>query len=77
MPQGQPRESHSAVETEAESVAYVVARHFGLADLNSPNYLALWNADSKVIRAHIERISQCASQIITALETNSQPTLEE
>lgn len=34
------------LELEAESVAYVVARHFGLGGLASPNYIALHRADA-------------------------------
>ena len=36
-------------ELEAESVAYVVAKHFGLSDLHSPNYVALHGADAEKI----------------------------
>ena len=46
----------SVKELEAESVAYVVARHFGLEGLASPNYMALHGADAEMIRAHMERI---------------------
>ena len=55
-------------ELKAESVAYVVARHFGLEHLNSPNYAALWGADAAAILAHLERIRDTAAQIITGLE---------
>jgi hypothetical protein len=65
---GEQRPSREVMETQAEAIAYVVARHFGLGDLNSPNYLALWDANTTVIRTHMERISTCARQIITALE---------
>ena len=43
---GQPRLIHTIMELEAEAVAYVVARHFGMTDLASPNYVALHGADS-------------------------------
>lgn len=75
--QGQCQPSREAMETEAEAVAYVVARHFGLPDLNSPNYLALWNADSSILRAHFERIGACARQLITALQGEETPILQE
>jgi hypothetical protein len=68
--------SRQSREAEAEAVAYVVGRHFGLDDLSSPNYLALWHADSDVIRAHLERISLCSRQIISALETEASPAEE-
>lgn len=55
-------------ELEAESVAYVVARHFGLSDLASPNYNALHGATSELVLHHLERIRSTAAAIITALE---------
>ena len=57
-------------ELEAESVAYVVARHFGLSDLHSPNYVALHGADAEKILAHMERIRKVAEEIILAIETS-------
>jgi antirestriction protein ArdC len=68
--------TREAKEAEAEAVAYVVGRHFGLESLGSPNYLALWHADSKVLKAHLERIVGCSRQIITALEDQTQPVKE-
>ena len=55
-------------ELEAESVAYVVARYFGVGNLNSPNYAALWGADAEAILNHMERIRETASAIINGLE---------
>jgi antirestriction protein ArdC len=55
-------------EIEAETVAYVVARHFNLAELKSPNYLALWGADAKAIQSRLARIQQAAGQIIAAVD---------
>jgi hypothetical protein len=55
-------------ELEAESVAFVVARHFGLDVAQSPNYIALMGTDSKGIIEHQERIRNVASEIIGGLE---------
>jgi len=55
-------------ELEAESVAYVVARHFGLENLASPNYVALLGADAGMILAHLERIRSTAVEIIASVE---------
>jgi hypothetical protein len=55
-------------ELEAESVAYVVARHFGLEGLSSPNYNALHGATAELIMEHLERIRNIAVEIITAIE---------
>jgi hypothetical protein len=57
-------------ELEAESVAYVIAKHFGLDGLSSPNYNALHGAKSEKIMDHIERIRNTAAQIILALEAD-------
>ena len=60
-------------ELEAESVAYVVGRHFGLHGITSPNYVALHGADSELIMAHLGRIQETAADIICNLEENSSP----
>ena len=54
-------------ELEAESVAYVVAKHYGLDGLSSPNYIALHGADSDMIPGHLERIRDISAQIITSM----------
>ena len=51
-------------ELEAESVAYVVGKHFGLDGLSSPNYVALHGATSEMILDHLERIRKAAGEII-------------
>lgn len=52
------------VELEAEAVGYVVASHFGLDDLSSPNYIALFQNAGKDIIARLDRISDTAQTII-------------
>ena len=56
------------LELEAESVAYVVDRHFGLEDLASPNYVAHQEATAELILPHLERIRKTEMQIINAIE---------
>jgi len=56
------------LELEAEAVAYVVARHFGIKDLASPNYIALHGADAEMILAHLARIQETAAIIIQDVE---------
>jgi hypothetical protein len=58
---------HGQEEIEAESIAYVVAKHFGLQDLKSPNYLALHHADGKKIMETLETIRTTASRIIEGI----------
>ena len=55
-------------ELEAESVAFVVGKHFGLEGLNSPNYIALHQAGKDLIMQHLDRISHTSATIIQAIE---------
>ena len=55
-------------ELEAESVAYVVGKHFGIDGLASPNYVALHGTTAEMILEHMERIRKSATEIIKALE---------
>ncbi|MCX6083079.1 MAG: ArdC-like ssDNA-binding domain-containing protein [Chloroflexi bacterium] len=59
-------------ELEAESVAYVVGKHFGLEGLNSPNYIALHHAGKDLIMQHLDRISHTSATIIQAIEEREQ-----
>ena len=63
----QPATPKPMRELEAEAVAYVVAKHFGLHGLASPNYIALHGATSETISSHLDRIVFEASSIIAAL----------
>jgi len=60
--------SKSNRELEAESVAYVVSTHFNIPDLASPNYLALYQADSDKIMKRLNRIRSAATKIIQGVE---------
>lgn len=52
-------------EVEAEAVAYVVGRHFGLDTSGSAFYLAAWSTDDPgAVRDRLERISRTAEEII-------------
>ena len=55
----------SIAELEAESVAYVVCTHFDLdVEVRASRYIALWDGDSKALRASLERIANTARDII-------------
>ena len=57
--------TRSIAELEAESVAYVVCKHFGLdAEVRSSRYIALWDGDAKALRASLERIAKAARAMI-------------
>jgi len=55
-------------ELEAESVAYVVSKHFGLGGLNSPSYLVLHDVSSSEMVAHMNRVRQTANIIVSHIE---------
>ena len=54
-------------ELEAEAVAYVVARHFGIQNLECPNYIALHGIDARKLVGHMDRITKTASKMICEL----------
>ncbi len=61
--------TRSIAELEAESVAYVVCKHFGLdAEVRASRYIALWDGDSKALRTSLERIADAAREIIDDVE---------
>ena len=58
-------------ELQAEAVAYVVCRHFGLDGLKSANYLAFFDVTPEQLLTHMEIIRTTANKIIIAI-TSSQ-----
>ncbi|WP_424004758.1 ArdC-like ssDNA-binding domain-containing protein [Haloarcula salina] len=56
-------------EVEAESVAYVVGRHFGLDMSGSALYLAAWQSEEpETILERLGRISRTTTEVIDAIE---------
>ncbi len=67
---GATKLTRDIAELEAESIAYVVCKHFGLdTSLRSSAYIALWNGDSKSLKASLERIAKTARSIIDDAES--------
>jgi len=66
--------SQTIRELEAEAVAYVVCKHFGLDGLSSPNCVALYDVTAEMIMQHMERIRSTAAEVIQAIEETT-PTL--
>ena len=61
--------TRSIAELEAESVAYVVCKHFGLdTEVRSSRYIALWDGNAKALRESLERIADTARDIIDDAE---------
>ncbi len=61
--------SRDSQELEAEAVAYVVCRHFGLdVELRASRYIASWGGDAKKLGASLTRISKAARELIKNVE---------
>ncbi|WP_136718604.1 DUF955 domain-containing protein [Halorientalis salina] len=62
-------EDEAKLEVEAEAVAYIVCRYFGLDADNSKFYLAAWDGDApETIHDRLARISRTAEKVITAVD---------
>ena len=56
-------------ELEAEAVAYVVGRYYGLDTSGSAFYLTAWKSDDpEIVRERLGRISTTAEEIIDVVE---------
>ncbi|MDT3433273.1 ArdC-like ssDNA-binding domain-containing protein [Haloarcula sp. 1CSR25-25] len=56
-------------EVEAEAVAYVVGRHFGLDMSGSALYLASWQSDKpETVLDRLDRISRTATEVLEAVK---------
>jgi hypothetical protein len=68
------RNSKPLKELQAESVAYVVMKHYDLPVQHSSTYLALWGANKDRIKANLKVISEVAKFIIQSIDTIAQAT---
>lgn len=60
-------------EVEAEAIAYVVGRYFGLDMDGSAFYLAAWQDDEReTLHERLRRISETASEVIQTVETSDE-----
>jgi len=66
------RIDRNQAELEAESVAYVVCRHFGLdVEVRASRYIALWGGNAEALRESLSRIADTARGIIDDVESQS------
>ncbi len=61
------KENKTVRETEADAVAFVVCRHFGI-DCDASDYLLLYNSKANILLDRLETVRQAAGQIIEATE---------
>ena len=65
-------------ETEAEAVAYVVCRSFGLdCSTRSSDYIQMYDGNEGTLIASLERIQKTAARMIESLTRNSAMPAEE
>ena len=65
-------------ETEAEAVAYVVCRSFGLdCSTRSSDYIQMYDGNEGTLIASLERIQKTATRMIESLTHNSEMQAEE
>jgi hypothetical protein len=65
-----PKQGKKVLETEAESVAFIVAEAIGLSTSTaSADYIQLYNGDAETLRKSLETVQKTASKIISALMT--------
>lgn len=75
----QRRELNKTVrETEAEAVAYVVCRSFGLeCSTRSSDYIQMYQGDAATLAESLDRIQKTATRIIESLSSSSTTEVEE
>ena len=57
--------SPGVCEVEAEAVVYVVGKYYGFSNNDSPNYLVLYGADTKLIQYYLDRNQETATDLIS------------
>ena len=61
--------NHNLIETEAEAVAFVVCKAYGVdTQALSSEYIRLHRGDNKLLMASLDRIQQTATRIIGLIE---------
>lgn len=65
---GSGKESYALGELQAESVSYVVLKHYGIPATHHATYLALWKANKDKIQKNIEIISKVSHFIINKID---------
>jgi len=62
------RSNRAILELQAESVAYIVMKHYNLPVEHQPVYIALWKGNKEKILANLKVISNVAKFIIEAID---------
>lgn len=65
---GEGRQKSELQELQAESVSYVVLKHYGIPVAHHTTYLALWKANKERIQNNLEIISKVSQFLITKID---------
>lgn len=65
---GEGREKSELQELQAESVSYVVLKHYGIPVSHHATYLVLWKANKERIQNNLEIISKVSQFLITKID---------
>ena len=65
---GEGKERNQLQELQAESVSYVVLKHYGIPVAHHATYLALWKANKERIQNNLEIISKVSQFIIDKID---------
>jgi hypothetical protein len=65
---GEGKEKNQLQELQAESVSYVVLKHYGIPVAHHATYLALWKANKERIQNNLEIISKVSQFIIDKID---------
>jgi hypothetical protein len=69
MIRNEGNDNHNLIETEAEAVAFVVCKTYGIdTQALSSEYIRLHRGDHKLLQASLDRIQQTATRIIGLIE---------
>lgn len=61
-------ESRQSKEIDAETVAYIVLKHYGYESKDAPNYIALWKGTGELVRARRNNISKAVKIIVDGID---------
>jgi len=65
---GEGKTATELKELQAESVSYVVLKHYGIPVSHHATYLALWKANKERIENNLQIISKVSQFIITKID---------
>jgi hypothetical protein len=65
---GRREEGSQQREVDAETVAYVVLKHYGFETKDAPRYLALWKAKGEDVKSRRDNITKAVKEIVRGID---------